>query len=286
MKAARTLCLGCMIVVLLVASVVAAKPGERRMRGQVDRLTRLGYKQHIANRLVRAYPRIAQEILTLAAQDRRLPRLGGDRWSFYYHGERAYEPVTLYRGVDAEQLIPDKTWSYRGHRGLARTFLSDRMGYPLMRAIWSYSGGYAKEGRTRGLMVEVQVPKYLVFGDYNPKFYRNSSNTAVLGIGHPVLLQDMVPNLMPFIDRVGTIPFNREAERAADRTDPGIISWRSAADSVQLVAGGDTASQGAVPANIRRPARWIMTRQPKDYIKAISAPGVTVSLPDYTPAAR
>lgn len=158
---------------------------------------------------------------------------------------------------------------------LSFNFFSDGLGYPIMRSLWHAEPyGPQPAGRTRGVITECVLPKYLVFRDYHPQLYAGATNTSIGGT-HPVVLMDMAPDLLAFTKRVGVIPYTNENKRKDDLRDESIIEWKP--DSVlDGFIVSKTPRDKAVEVYVDKPSRWLDTPQPRDYVEFISAPGVHI----------
>lgn len=203
-------------------AAVRALPNPRTARERVSFLTRVGYAPEVADAIVHRTPHVAEAIVALARQSARLPKEAKEGWTYFREGDLAFLPVKLMRGIDAETYDPRWVMRFERDAGREFSFFSDQLGYPFMRSIWSYTGGKAKPDREKGLIVEFQVPAFLVM---------NAENN------HPVLVQKMVPDQEAFVHRVGAVPFSPAASRisgAATEQNIGMVQWRSAREAAQV----------------------------------------------------
>lgn len=219
---------------------------------RIQYLEKLGYHGHVAASMVRDVPHVANAVIELALANARLPENAREGWQFYYPGDMAFQPVTLLRGIDAEAFDPRWAFKFDKMAGKEFAFFSPVLGYPFMRSIWSHTGGKAGPERTGGLVVEFQLPRFLVMRTDN---------------GHPCLVQKMVPDQEPFISRIGKVPFNHEASSLSDHADFNnaghVIQWHGPTEIKEagLVTPKDPSHPGA-PLEVLNPAEWVTKPDP------------------------
>ncbi len=172
-------------------------------------LTLLSYAPSVAKQLVEEAPEIAAKLIRFSRSFERLTTEAPDGWQHAFPGALAFQPMRLYRGVDAQVMDPRWKFAFGGKQaGREFAFTSDRLGYPWMRSMWSFNAGRADSGRTHGIIAEYQAPAFLV---------KLSDNE------HPVLVQSELPDHSPVIARLGRVRFTPENERRSDNGSEEMI---------------------------------------------------------------
>lgn len=200
-------------VVLGSDAAVYAAVGKLEVSAQAGALVRLGYDAGVARRIADSYPGLARRIIELADAGARVGRTAANGRRLYYTGCKAWEPVTVYRGISEERFDPRFVGDHGG-----RVSLTEDLGTAV-----SYGFGWVAERQEHALVLEMQVPRFLcgVKAESGPK-------------DHPVLYVSDLPDHGPLVRRVGLLPFTAAVRRASDAGDtrylaaPQRVRWVAA----------------------------------------------------------
>jgi len=179
-------------------------------------LRRLGYRASVADQIAASEPRLAAQIVDMARARTRLGARDEQQREYFTPNAAAWVPVTLYRGIGRSTFDPQ----HYSHRFHGDAFMSTGLYPPI---------NYARSAKNKGpygLMLELQVPRFLVrLGGRRTRW--------------PVLPAD-VASLLPFVRRVGEVNVGRGGEA------------RRPADDIRWQAPGATASYIRRRASTRR----------------------------------
>lgn len=205
-------------------------------------LVKAGYLPLVAKRLVEDAPHLADAIIRAAREGLKLPEHAKENWEYLFPGGMAFEPVTLWRGIDAQQFDPHRRVQFKTEAGREFSFLSTDVRMAFMRSVWSYTGGNPAPGRTHGVLVKYQVPKFLAMKTDN---------------SHAALIQKMVPDQGPLVAAIAKIPFTPIVEKLSDIATLSDINeltkWEPPNPSVVKAADP---SRPPAPLEVSDPLSW------------------------------